>query len=56
MIENKKKKELPGQKYYFDDWLRNLYKNWLKKDPNDLKLDVLYVTRKYLYQQLLSLS
>ena len=36
---SKKKKELPGQKYSFYDWLRNsVGKNWLKKDPNDFTI------------------
>ena len=45
-----KKKELPGQKYFVDDRLRNpLYKDWLKKDPNDLTIARCYVCRKKVY-------
>ena len=38
-MSKNKQKELPGQKYSFHDWLRNpLYKDCLKKDPNDLTI------------------
>ena len=38
-MSKNKKKELPGRKYFVDDWFRNpLYKDWLKKDPNDLTI------------------
>ena len=45
-----KKKELPGQKYFVDDRLRNpLYKDWLKRDPNDLAIARCYVCRRKIY-------
>ena len=41
------KKELPGLKYFVDDQLRNpLYKDWLKKDRNDLTIARCYVCHK----------
>ena len=54
MIKNdyKEKKELTGQKYFLNDWLRNpLYKDQLKKDPNDL-----IITRCYVCHKKISLS
>ena len=46
-MSKNKTKELPCQKYFVDDLLRNpVYKDWLEKDPNDLTIAWYYVCHK----------